>query len=97
MSLVKINLANGWTLPNNMSQMTLNSFNGLELSNPHVLGYWRNGHSHMDCVSHTILFLITEATAEGTEQAQQTPEPKLYVLKKNSKQSPSLCNRYSNF
>ena len=41
-----------------------------------------NGHSHMDYVSHTILLLIREATAEGTEQAQQTPEPKLYDLKK---------------
>jgi len=53
-------------------QITLNSLNGLELSNPYVLGFWLNGHSHMDCLSHTVLLLLREATAEGTEQAQHT-------------------------
>jgi len=51
----------------------------------------------MDCVSHTVLLLIREATAEETEEAQQTQEPKVYDLKKISPQSTSLCNRYSNF
>jgi hypothetical protein len=55
-----------------MPQITLNSFNGLELSNPYFLGFRLNGHSHMDCVSHTILLLQRETIAEGTEQAQHT-------------------------
>jgi hypothetical protein len=29
-----------------MPQITLNSFNGLELSNPYVLGFQLDGHSH---------------------------------------------------
>jgi len=80
-----------------MPQITLNSFNGLELNNPYVLGFWQNGHSNKDRVNQTILLLLREATAEGTEQAQQTPESKLYDLKRISQHSPSLCNRYSNF
>jgi len=55
-----------------MPQIILKNFNGLELSNPYVLGVWLNGHSHMDCVSHTILLSLRGATAEGTEQAQHT-------------------------
>jgi hypothetical protein len=80
-----------------MPQITLNSFNGLELSNPYVLGFWQNGHINKDWVNQTILFLLREATDEGTEKAHQTPESKLYDLNNISQHSPSLCIRYSNF
>jgi len=36
----QINLATGWTLPNTSHNHT-NSFNGFELSNPYVLGFWQ--------------------------------------------------------